>query len=807
MDPAVHYLSYGRIMERDPGPAFPVRFYKDAFKIGDKFEPVTRLAEIIKKRGRPEPDASRVLRAANEVGLRGRFPLAEQLAYSFLPENLKYSANIIRANAATRDGDRRLWLQRVNEYLSKTGVAPLTLGSGENLFDQLGAAAEDRTVDGSLISVLMPAFNAERTLQMAVRSLLNQTWTNLEIIIVDDCSTDQTWPIMQNLAESDPRVRIYRNALNAGPYVSKNVAATQARGEWITGHDADDWAHPERLERQIAFTSRLGAPASLSGMLRMASNGSFVRLNKIGGFVHDGACRSALISLMIKTQYFRDLLGSWDTVRVGGDSELLRRIERIEGKAVPQLSEVTMLCFDNPDGLTNDATLGYSESHGVSPYRARYRESFSAAHLLISATSSRIPFPSHSRTFDAPHEMLNEPSVISRLVNAYQANGVKLSQTIEADVLLVTNLCFSGGNASSTIDEITYLIKKGLKVSLIHCPVDSSLGKDISDRFYPWKDIIVNWTQVSKASAAVIICRHPRVLTSMSFRQLSEKLESEYCFVVKNNSSFRPNGKAVYDMSEALYAARRIRTSHLSFCPISGLMREELNLFRSTTGEEFIIEDFDWSPTFDVSLYEKRPNANFRPPFKIGRHGRDGSEKWHEDREQLLQAYPSGPEFEVVILGGADNAKKVLGHLPENWTVFEFGSIEPGNYLKRLDAFIYFPHSRLTEAFGRTVVEAMLAAVPAILPKDFQQTFGELAIYCDPKDVEDVVKRIAASDAANRINFLFEVQRIAAARFSSRAVSNRLSRTKLNLSEDLSNQIELSCAAKEFRQYAMHGTR
>lgn len=804
IQPAAHYLKYGRLMERDPSPIFPVRFYKDVFRIPDKFEPATRLKTIIKKRGIPEPDAGRVLKAANDVGLRGDFSLAIKLAETYLPENLFYSSNIIRANAASELGDRKLWLHWVNEYLSKTGVAPLLLTGNGSLFDQLGAVSNSRRVEGPLVSVLMPAFNAEKTIQMAITSLLAQTWTNLEVVVVDDCSTDQTWKIIRELSSADRRVRIFRNAVNVGPYVSKNVAAAQARGEWITGHDADDWAHPERLERQVGYMSRTRSPASLSSMLRMAEDGSFVRLNKIGGFVHDGACRSALISLMVKTQYFRDLLGAWDCVRVSGDSELLRRIERLEGRPVPQLDEVTMLCLDNPEGLTNHATLGYSETQGVSPHRAQYRENYVAAHQSISRSSSRISFPFYSRSFDAPDEMLNKPDAISGLIKAYQSQGVVFSKSIEADVVFITNFSFSGGNASSTIDEVKFLQDQGLSVALIHCPINDGLGKDISKRFDPWKSVIVNWSEVSDVNAKVVICRHPRVITSIAFSQISEKIKTQHCFVVKNNSSWRPNGDAVYDIAEAVAAAKKIETANLSFCAISGLMREELEAYRRASGDQFAIEDTDWSPTFDLSQYERRPHRHFMPPFRIGRHGRDGSEKWREDPSQLLQAYPSGPDFQVIILGGASNAKRILGDLPDNWTVLEFGSVEPGKYLAMLDAFIYFPHSRLTEAFGRTAVEAMLAAVPVILPMNFESTFGDLAIYSEPRDVEAVIRRISATEAEARIDFLCEVQRVAAEKFSSAAVARRLGGTNLRfVSGSYTKRLELSASAKAFRQGLM----
>jgi glycosyltransferase involved in cell wall biosynthesis len=82
-----------------------------------------------------------------------------------------------------------------------------------------------RTIqDERRVSVIMPAFNSETTLAIAAGSILNQSWRNLELINVDDASTDRTWPILNKLASQAQRVCILRNSVNVGPYVSKDRA-------------------------------------------------------------------------------------------------------------------------------------------------------------------------------------------------------------------------------------------------------------------------------------------------------------------------------------------------------------------------------------------------------------------------------------------------------------------------------------------------------------------------------------------------------------------------------------------------------
>lgn len=103
------------------------------------------------------------------------------------------------------------------------------------------------------ISVLIPAYNVEKYVEDAIRSIMNQTYTNLEIIIVDDCSDDNTYNILLRLKLEDCRIKLYRNNVNSKIVNTLNFALSKASGEFIARMDADDLAHPLKLEKQIEF--------------------------------------------------------------------------------------------------------------------------------------------------------------------------------------------------------------------------------------------------------------------------------------------------------------------------------------------------------------------------------------------------------------------------------------------------------------------------------------------------------------------------------------------------------------------------
>jgi glycosyltransferase involved in cell wall biosynthesis len=102
-----------------------------------------------------------------------------------------------------------------------------------------------------LVTIVMPSYNTARFLPETIGSVLAQTYHNWELIIVDDCSTDDTASVVETI--KDDRIRFYKNETNSGAAVSRNRALREAKGRWIAFLDSDDLWDPEKLERQIRF--------------------------------------------------------------------------------------------------------------------------------------------------------------------------------------------------------------------------------------------------------------------------------------------------------------------------------------------------------------------------------------------------------------------------------------------------------------------------------------------------------------------------------------------------------------------------
>lgn len=105
-------------------------------------------------------------------------------------------------------------------------------------------------MDG-LVSIIMPSYNTAKYISESIKSIQAQTYSNWELIIVDDCSTDNTIEVICSF--EDPRIKLLQNEKNAGAAISRNYALREAKGKWVAFLDSDDTWAPEKLEKQIKF--------------------------------------------------------------------------------------------------------------------------------------------------------------------------------------------------------------------------------------------------------------------------------------------------------------------------------------------------------------------------------------------------------------------------------------------------------------------------------------------------------------------------------------------------------------------------
>jgi glycosyltransferase involved in cell wall biosynthesis len=291
-------------------------------------------------------------------------------------------------------------------------ISPITFASGSgDLFDRLkvvnNASIKEAQHDSPLVSVILPVFNSGPFLTTALRGLQAQTWRNLEILLIDDGSTDGSLKIAQDASEQDSRVKVFALGENVGAYPARNLGLAHARGEFITVHDADDWSHPQKIEVQVRpLIENPSLKATLSHWVRAGNNLEMTRWRVEESWIHRNVS-----SLMFPRQ-LRDEIGYWDRVKVNADTEFYYRLIRLYGvESILEVYPGLPLSFGRTTAAsltTNTATHMRTQYSGI---RHEYMEA--AHHWHRGATApSRLYLPRvpEKRPFRVPEQIsLGDP--------------------------------------------------------------------------------------------------------------------------------------------------------------------------------------------------------------------------------------------------------------------------------------------------------------------------------------------------------------------------------------------------------------
>lgn len=159
-----------------------------------------------------------------------------------------------------------------------------------------------------LVSIITPSYNTARFLRQTIECVRAQTYTNWEMLIVDDCSTDDTDGVVASFR--DERIRFYKNDRNRGAAYSRNFALRQARGRWIAFLDSDDLWLPDKLERQIRFMEETGCAFSYTNYAEMDEDGNRLPVLWTGP-KKIGKARMRLFNFMgcLTVMYDREVIG------------------------------------------------------------------------------------------------------------------------------------------------------------------------------------------------------------------------------------------------------------------------------------------------------------------------------------------------------------------------------------------------------------------------------------------------------------------------------------------------------------------
>ncbi|GAA1128866.1 glycosyltransferase family A protein [Arthrobacter flavus] len=364
-------------------------------------------------------------------------------------DRMLYMANVEHPGRESGELERD-WIAAINRVYDSAGLTQIQLAPGsQSAFLRLEAGDVKPITEGPLVSVVMPVFRPDAATHLAIRSALDQSYRNLEIIVVDDGSGGEYSDALDQWAVLDSRVTIVKNETNSGAYTSRNIGYERATGKYLTVFDGDDWQHPQKIQLLVE-------KAEMNSDTRLVS-ARWARVDEALFFQYRGwkgaYITPAHVSALFPIQLVREKLGYWDTVRKAADTEFILRYQQLINGAEPiEVSEapLTISLVGTANLSVDDFRLGFR-----APDRISYRSAYEHWHRKVrdGHESGYLPFPLDRRPFPAPVRFLpNQP------------------KHPHLDVLFVADFAESAEDAQELMECLEVLLEAGHEVGLMDHP-------------------------------------------------------------------------------------------------------------------------------------------------------------------------------------------------------------------------------------------------------------------------------------------------------------------------------------------------
>ena len=411
------------------------------------------------------------------------------------------------------------------------------------------------------VSVIVPAYNAQSTISTTIESLLLQTWTNIEIMVVDDCSKDDTIAVVNEYCKKDPRVRLLSTKTNSGPYVARNIALKQASGDFVTCNDADDWAHPEKIEKQVLHLIKNSSViGNTSQQARTTSDLKIYRRGNPGFYIFDN-----MSSLLFRRIPVLTAVGYWDCVRFAGDSEFIWRIRKVLGQKAIVSLKTGPLAFPRqaPGSLTGDSSFGYNGYFMGA--RKEYFDYFTYFHAT--AQNLRYEFPQKRRPFPVPEPLWPEPEA--------KPNGRR-----HFDVILISDFRLQDNTTMSNIKEINAQKEMGWRTGLFQMPCygfdpNHPINPEIRDLVDGEKIQIIVYGE--KLSCNLLVLTPPHILQERQ-RFIPDVQATSVCVIISQTAESEDKAESTmeYDIHQCIFHLQKYFGKTGTWYPASPLIREAL---------------------------------------------------------------------------------------------------------------------------------------------------------------------------------------------------------------------------------------
>ncbi|MEU4219183.1 glycosyltransferase [Actinoplanes sp. NPDC026623] len=639
-------------------------------------------------------------------------------AYKQVGEGVRTELELDLANPFAGNGPVLPWLTAFRELLPDP---PLALEHKEGVppFDRLTVAAAVPSVEApERISVIVTAFRPDEGLITAVRSILDQSWRNVEVIIVDDASPPEYDAVLARAVALGSRIRLVKQDVNRGTYAARNAGLDAAEGEFAAFQDSDDWSHPRRLEIQVRpLLEDRRVVATTSDGLGVSDDLLVTRPGVRRGRFNPS-------SLLFRRALVTGRIGYFDQIRKAADSEYIGRMGVVFGEqAVRHLADQPLALIRRAPGSLSRSEI---QPYWMHPARTAYASAYQRWHSRIAARAAKPyrPREGGERAFAVPDHL--------RLAAAERIDRPGY------DVVVVADWRFLQGVQISALEEIRALVARGLRVAIMQI---ESLRPPARRRWPLCGPLqqLVNDGRVDQVlpgdenHAELVIVRQAAVLQFPPDDPCL--LRARQVMVVADEAPARRDGSdRRYSPEGCSRSAFRLFGTEPVWCPQDPQVRVVLR------AENVELTPYDLPAVVDAERWcaERAGSSEFR-----GVIGTDLCDEgvWPQEAREALGVYESLHDWDVRLrLPDWPRTGFRLGGSRAR-LVYEAADLDLRTFNHQLDFYLHFASPERIEAFSRPALEAAALGCVVVMPERHAAVFGDAAVYCGPGEVEATLRR------------------------------------------------------------------
>lgn len=612
------------------------------------------------------------------------------------------------------------WLYEFNRPFRNKGLAEIILSesSDRSPFDRLHALPNFGPMpDGPLISVIMTSYAPdERAFELAARSILNQSWRNLELVVVDDATPGGAPRVLEDLVRDDARVKIIELEENRGTYHARNVGLKAATGSYVTGQDSDDWSHPDRLYRQV---KTLQNNDDLVGVVTKAMRSDDNLFRILRGIEPERLCE---VSLMFPAETGRSVGGYLES-RKGADSEFRLRLELFSGKYVTLVDEPLYLTRLSSGSLSRtDFKRGWAH-----PNRRAFSNLIKHWHRTA-RPSDLVLRDQQLGTTAIP------PKFRSRVAN-----------TRSFEYVFLFDWRFDDAETRSALAEVEALGQAGKSVGILQ---SSGLFSGVGHvaRLASIVQERINREEISliipdeNADIKNLIVRRAELLQFSPAGMFQGTVERLFIIADQPPSAWDGSSPIYHPEQCSDYALNEFGSKPIWLAQDPAILRYLI----SYAGEVEVWRGLlpHVLPLIKQNNYviPQRPN---RRRVVVGRPAKNIEALWPKDIDTTDALWPAAEDaqVEVRIFGEAECYLQKFNRdfYPNNWVSFRQDDISPEAFYSSIDYFVYYPEENWPQELSLEALMAYSNGCRVILPRQFENMHGVRAFYSEAKNVKQMI--------------------------------------------------------------------